>query len=368
MGLIQKKDESKDEIEGIEIIERGQGPDGIEENPVELVSGESAEDLAAGTTAAERAAEEEAQMFADADDDALKEEDLEELDDEDDEDDDEKPAGNKKTMCIVAAVAAVVIAAIVGYFVGHGGFGSKGINSATITESQLDTAVATYTYNGKSYDITAREALESTYSLENLKNDDDTYNAPSADTVLSYARTQILLQVAESEGIAPTDDEVTAYAEEQLGTSDYSEMATQYGVTEDQAKEIAKQQATVQALYDSVVDGDVDDLTYPEAPTEPEDGNEETASQEYATYIINLAGDEWDSETGTWASEDGTYATALAGEEFTAESATYAQALKAYNQAITDYFTAASGYSNAWTEYSNGLYASANIQIYGLLA
>ena len=38
MGLIQKKDE-KDEIDGIQIIERGEGPDGDEEEKIDLVRG-----------------------------------------------------------------------------------------------------------------------------------------------------------------------------------------------------------------------------------------------------------------------------------------------------------------------------------------
>ena len=52
MGLIQKKDE-KDEIDGIQIIERGEGPDGDEDEMIDLVAGTSAEHIAAGTTAEE---------------------------------------------------------------------------------------------------------------------------------------------------------------------------------------------------------------------------------------------------------------------------------------------------------------------------
>ena len=50
MGLIQKKDE-KDEIDGIQIIERGEGPDGDEDEKIDLVAGTSAEHIAAGTPA-----------------------------------------------------------------------------------------------------------------------------------------------------------------------------------------------------------------------------------------------------------------------------------------------------------------------------
>ena len=59
MGLIQKKDE-KDEIDGIQIIERGEGPDGDDDEKIDLVAGTSTEHIAAGTTAEEEDARLEA--------------------------------------------------------------------------------------------------------------------------------------------------------------------------------------------------------------------------------------------------------------------------------------------------------------------
>lgn len=117
------------------------------------------------------------------------------------------------------------------------------------------------------------------------------------------------------------------YAEDSIGTSDYKTMATQYGVSKDQAKQIVRQSATLQKLYKKKV-GD-SSASMPTAPTEPADGNEETASKDYADYIINLAGDEWDSEKGTWKDADSTYAKAFADDAFTADSATYKQAMTA---------------------------------------
>ena len=80
MGLIQKKDE-KDEIDGIQIIERGEGPDGDEAEKIDLVAGTSAEHIAAGTTAEEEDARLEAKIAADAADENL-------MPEEQDEDDD----------------------------------------------------------------------------------------------------------------------------------------------------------------------------------------------------------------------------------------------------------------------------------------
>ena len=281
MGLIQKKDE-KDEIDGIQIIERGEGPDGDEDEKIDLVAGTSAEHIAAGTTAEEEDARLEAKIAADAADENLM---PQEQDEDDDSDVDDHACKHKKTM-IVAFVVAIVIAAVVGFFIGNGGFGGKGVGSATLSEDQLDSTVASYSYNGKKSDITAREAIESQYSLDTVKDDDGNYTAPSADVILSYVRNQILLDAAEDEGITVSSKEMKQYAEDSIGTSDYKTMATQYGVSKDQAKQIVRQSATLQKLYKKKV-GD-SSASMPTAPTEPADGNEETASKDYATTSSTL--------------------------------------------------------------------------------
>lgn len=360
MGLIQKKDE-KDEIDGIQIIERGEGPDGDDDEKIDLVAGTSAEHIAAGTTAEEEDARLEAKIAADAADENLM---PEEQDEDDDSDVDDHACKRKKTM-IAAFVVAVVIAAVVGFFIGNGGFGGKGVGSATLTEDQLDSTVASYSYNGKKSDITAREAIESQYSLDKVKNSDGNYTAPSADVILSYVRNKILLDAAEDEGITVSSKEMKKYAEDSIGTSDYGTMAKQYGVSKDQAKQIVRQSATLQKLFKKKAG---DSASMPTAPTEPADGNEDTASKDYADYIINLAGDEWDSEKGTWKDENSTYAKAFANDAFTADSATYKQAMTAYYTAYQQYSSQASSASSKWTGYANGLYAKANISIYGLFA
>ena len=209
----------------------------------------------------------------------------EEQDEDNDSDVDDHASKHKKTM-IAAFVVAVVIAAVVGFFIGNGGFGGKGVGSATLTEDQLDSTVASYSYNGKKSDITAREAIESQYSLDTVKDSDGNYTAPSADVILSYVRNKILLDAAEDEGITVSSKEMKKYAEDSIGTSDYKTMATQYGVSKDQAKQIVRQSATLQKLYKKKV-GD-SSASMPTAPTEPADGNEETASKDYADTSSNL--------------------------------------------------------------------------------
>ncbi len=276
-----------------------------------------------------------------------------------------KVPGGRHKLYIAIAVIAVIVAAILGYVIGSDAFGPKGVGSATLTEDQLDSVVATWTLDGATNKITARQAIESQYSLDTVKDENGTYPTPSADVILAYARNQVLLKEAEKRDVKIDDKELAAAAEDTLGTSDFATIASQYQVTEDQAKEIVRQQVTIQKLYKTIVK---DAPTAPAAPEEPENGDGATVSAEYAAYIIDLAGKEWDKEAGTWASPDGTYATALAGEEFTADSASYAQAQKAYAAAYQDYAKNAADSNQSWTEYVNTLFAKADITLYGLFA
>ena len=365
MGLIQKKDE-KEEIDGIQIIERGEGPNGDEEEKIDLVDGASAEHIAAGTTAEEKAAAAVEQMAADAADENLMPQ--ADKDEDGDESDDTEAPSKKKSLMIAGVVVAIVIAAVVGYFVGNGGFGGKGAGSSELTADQLDSTVASYTYNGANHNITAREAIESQYSVDSVKTSDDKYTAPSADTILAYVRNQILLDDAESQGITASEKEMKKYAKNSIGTSSYKAMAKQYGVSKAQAKEIVKQSCIMQKLYKKVVPST--SATMPDAPTEPADQNNLTDAEKksYAEYIIKLAGDEWDSSKGAWKSSKGTFAQAFKDSEFTADSATYEQAMTAYYTAYQQYSSESSSASSKWNAYANKLYAKANISIYGLYA
>ncbi len=374
MSLFQKHDDEEHEIvEGVRIIEEFEGPDGDEtepSDPAEPSSAPAADEPSARDDELHSEDDELDSEAAEAETADTEAEDAEDIaEDEEDEgeedEDDDAPAPLGRKVFVALIVVAVVISLIVGYVIGSGGIGAKGTGSATLTEEQLDTPVASYTYNGATHTITAREAIESQYSLSAVQNEDGTYAAPSAEFALSYARTQIMIADAESRGISVDDDEVDAYAEAMLGTSDYESIASQYGVDEEQAKDIVRDAAMVDKLYQQIVPAT--DAALPDMPAEPESGDENAASAEYASYIISLAGDEWDSEAGTWASTDGPYYAALGSESFTADSATYAQALSAYYVAYQEYSEDADAASTAWTSYVNGLYADASISIYGLL-
>ena len=401
MGLIMKKGDSEDNeyIDGIEVVGRGEGPNGDDEvEHVEIHEGLTAEDISGKTAAAEAERELEADpelLDADAEDGGAA--DAGEADGESEPEgvEDSEPAADasadsstaapaatpcavrpKKTRMqrammgkhkyfIAGALAAVIVAGVSGYFLGSGGFGSKGVSAPVFAESELDATVATWKFKGASHKISAREAIESQYSLDSVKDEDGNYPAPSADAVLSYVRNRILLEEASKQGIELSDEDLSSSAEASLGTSDFSAIADQYGVSEDQAKQIVREQGTIQKLYQSVMD---DAPAMPKAPAEPESGDENEAKAEYAAYIIDLAGKEWDAEAGTWAKLDGAYATALAGEEITPESATYAQAQKAYAVAYQQYMLESQGANAKWTSYVNELFGEADVELFGLYA
>lgn len=414
MGLIMKKDDSEDNeyIDGIEVVGRGEGPNGDDEvEHVEIHEGLTAEDISGKTAAAEAERELEADpelLDADAEEGGAADADAADAEDAGAADageadgepepegvEDSEPAADasadssaaapaatpraarpKKTRMqrammgkhkyfIAGALVAVIVAGVSGYFLGSGGFGSKGVSAPVFAESELDATVATWKFKGASHKISAREAIESQYSLDSVKDEDGNYPAPSADAVLSYVRNRILLEEASKQGIELSDEDLSSSAEASLGTSDFSAIADQYGVSEDQAKQIVREQGTIQKLYQSVMD---DAPAMPKAPAEPESGDENEAKAEYAAYIIDLAGKEWDAEAGTWAKLDGAYATALAGEEITPESATYAQAQKAYAVAYQQYMLESQGANAKWTSYVNELFGEADVELFGLYA
>lgn len=380
MGYIQKKDEDKDYIDGIEVIGRGEGPDDDPEVlEVELHEGATAEGISGTTAEREGNLETEAdpELLSevdevvveddDAEDEAAAEADDREAGEGDDEGEGSVPAESDKRSkpLIIGGIAAILIAAIIGYFIGSGGFGSHGVSGVAFDENQLDSVVATWSYNGSSHKITAREAIESQYSLETAQLEDGSYSAPSAETILSYVRNQVLVADAEAQGMTVDDDELAAAAEETLGTSDYATIGEQYGMTEDQVKEVLQQQVLIEKLYNSIVQ---DAPVPPEAPVEPAEEDADTPTKEYAEYIINLAGEQWDAETGAWADANSDFAQAFADYDFTGETATYEEAQVAYYVAYQVYSVESSTSGEAWTNYVNELFAKSNLSLYGLFA
>ena len=298
-----------------------------------------------------------------------------------------KAEGPSKVVWIALMCAALVLGVLLGKFVlGGGAAGASGALSGktAVTEAELDSVMATYTYKGKTGSVTVREIIEQEGSLEAAIDAEGNYTLPAADSALSAVRNNILEMEAENLGLTVTDEEIAAYSEETLGTSDYASIAESYSMTEDAVVSIMKSSAVMSKLRDSVVEAS--DATMPEAPAEPatttetvvneETGEEEqsettdttTPTKEYADYIIALVGDEWDSTTGTWASTDGTYASALSTYDITPEGASYEAAQTAYYVAYQIYSEAQNAVQTQWSDYVNGLLSQATITMNTLVA
>lgn len=277
-----------------------------------------------------------------------------------------KGKGNHSTRVLVLAVVIALVVGVCGGILAYRTLPLPGSpvalsGSTTVSEGQLDTVIGTYTYNGETHDITVRDAIEENSSLDAAKNDDGTYNVPSADTVLATARYQILDLEAQSQGISVSDEDMSDYAKSTFGSDDYATIASTYSMDEDQVKEIVRQSTAMKKLHDQIVQGDAP--TAPTAPTAPADGQEDTPTADYAQYIINLVGDEWDSDNNTWARTDGDYYAALSSYTISNDSATYDAAEAAYVVAQQKYSTAVTAYNNQWSNYVNGLLSNASLSL-----
>ncbi|MDO5119376.1 MAG: hypothetical protein Q4D48_04760 [Coriobacteriales bacterium] len=270
---------------------------------------------------------------------------------------------------IALCCAALVIGLVLGKFVLGGSSAKMGsfAGRTSITEAELDQPVATLVYKGTKETITSREIILQTSSLEASKDEEGNYCLPSADSILSVARNRIIDREAESRGLTATDEEIAAFAKDNLGSSDYASIGQAYGLDEASVIEILRSSASMQKLRAEVVGTETPVM--PQAPAELAEGADATAqTAEYADYIISLVGDEWDATAGKWAAPDGPYAVALANYEISAKGASYEAAYAAYYVAYQQYTEQASAASTAWTNYVNTLLANASITISTLTA
>lgn len=269
---------------------------------------------------------------------------------------------------VAICVAALVVGVLGGYFLlGGAGAGSVSLDGrTTLSAGELDSTIATYTYNGQRQNVTARDVLTAGGGeVEAAVNDDGTYSVPTASEILVYAQNMIILADAEDRGITATDEEVSDYAEQMLGSADLATIAELYGIDEQAVYDTFEQSVVVSKLRDAVCETELP--AQPTEPAEPEEGAEDTPTADYASYIIALLGDEWDSEAGTWARTDGDYYATLSTYEITNDAATYAAAEAAYNVAYSAYSDASTKLTEEWTTYTGNLLSHATIQI-GTLA
>ena len=259
---------------------------------------------------------------------------------------------------VAIAAAALVVGVLAGHFL-LGGSGTVSLaGRTTLSAGELDSTIATYTYGGKTTPITAREVLEEASGTNELTaNEDGTYDVPSASTVLTYAPNQNILDDAAARGITASDEEIDEFVTGSLG-SDLSTLASNWGISEDDARSIVGDAVVMRKLQDQVAT-----TTLPEMPAEPAEGEEDTPTAEYAQYVIGLLGDEWDADANDWARTDGTYYATLSSYEISNDAATYAAATAAYNVASSAYQTAYNQVSEELGAYTDGLLSQATIQL-----
>jgi hypothetical protein len=260
------------------------------------------------------------------------------------------------------SAACLVAGLLLGHFViGGSASGADFAGKTTVAEAELDNTLATYTLNGQSHTLSVREVMESAGTLDDFLSEDGTYKLPSSETAVNAARTAILNSEVESRGIEVSADEVAAYAEQNLGTSDFEAIGQTYGMDAAAVEKLITDNCRINALREQVIGTDLP--VAPEAPATAEEGKEDEVTKEYADYIIALAGDEWDAEKGAWVDEASPYATALDGADFSKDGASYNAAISAYYVAYQVYNEQSATLSQQWTDFLNGLLSSASIQV-----
>ena len=272
---------------------------------------------------------------------------------------------NSKIFIGVGAVILFALGIVIGRFLLGGGGATGSLNGrTTLSEGELNTPIASYTYSGQTKEVTAREVIENTTGLEASKQSDGTYAVPAADKIIGYVRTALVVAEAQSKGITVSDDEVNTYMQTNFKTTDVSQIASKFKLSEDVVKKMINDAAIMKKYRDSVLTTALPNA--PQQPTPPEDGNSETTSQEYAQYIIGLAGDEWDAKNNTWASQDGDYYKQLSAYSISNDSASFAAAQTAYQVAMSKYSAVASKASQEWSQKINEILGKASIAVYSL--
>ena len=272
---------------------------------------------------------------------------------------------NSKIFIGVGAVVLFALGIVIGRFHLGGGGATGSLNGrTTLSEGELNTPIASYTYNGQTKEVTAREVIENTSGLDAAKQSDGTYAVPAADKIIGYVRNALVVAEAQSQGISVSDQEVSDYMQTNFKTTDVSQVASAYKLSEDVAKKLINDAVIMKKYRDKVLSTKLPDA--PQAPTAPEDGNSETTSQEYAQYIISLAGSEWDANNNTWASQDGDYYKQLSAYSISKDSASYAAAQTAYQVAMSKYSAVASKASQEWSQKINEILGKASIAVYSL--
>lgn len=280
------------------------------------------------------------------------------------------PSSGISTRTIVVGVVALLLGVVVGMLayphIPFPGTEASMPGRTSVGEGELGATLGTYYCDGKEVNVTIREAIEETMSLDAARNSDGSYEIPSVDAVLSIARGRLLAEEAAKRGITATEEDALAYAKEVYGTDSTATIAANYGMDESQVKEMLKKSAVLKKLKEAVVQSQ--SAKEPTAPEAPEAGGEDELRPVYAQYIMSLVGDEWDANANTWARTDGPFHDQLKNYTISNNEATYAAAQAAYYVAYTQYAATQQQSATEWTTYVNQKLSNASVKLVTLVA
>lgn len=246
-------------------------------------------------------------------------------------------------------------------------FGERALGITEVDEAGLDTVVGSYSYAGEHHNITVRDVLNSSASLDFVRGSDGGYPVPTADDIIGYARNKIILEEAQNRGLEVSPEEVLAYARDTFGMDDFAMLGLNFGMDAEAAERLMTDAALMAKLRGQVVTTTTT-TQMPELPEAPEAGSENTPTEDYAKYVLALVGSEWDSEHNSWADTTGPYYEALSGMVVSNEEASYEAALAAYYVAYNIYGSETQFVMGEWTEFVNTLLSQASIEIATLAA
>lgn len=255
----------------------------------------------------------------------------------------------KKNPTMLAAACSAV-ALIVGLSIGKFALGTNlgnmtATNSTAVSPQQSGEIVANYTYGGKTYNITLDDMFSYNDSAANA-NDDGSYAMPTTEEIISYARKQIIADTAAKKNISVSEQDKLDYIKNQFGAETMDDLAVSMGRTTEQTDQLVTETLIQTKLYEEVA-GTMPDL--PAFPDYPENEDEEAKVEAYATYITEIAGEEF--ADGKWADEDGEFAKAL--PDFDGKTASYRDATAAYQVLYNRANTQMNELNQKWLDFEN---------------
>ena len=256
---------------------------------------------------------------------------------------------------VCASLLTVGVMTIPSCVAGHGSH----TTTTTVSSDDLDQVVGTWTYDGQSHDVTAKDALSWQTATMSALNDDGTYDVPSASIVNSIAKNAVIVDLAEKAGLTASDEEIAAAATSLYGSDSISSIAQTYGLTED----IVRERLTAQVLTAKYKEQVTADTNVDAAPDVPDSS---WSGAERASYVMKLAGDAWNTSKGAWADDTSEWASMVG--DFDGETATEDQAEAAFSIASNTYVEQNQAAQDAWDDAINPELAKVTVVEYNVLS